>query len=54
MTREGASAHDAGECLMGCPHPDHAFDGVVFDLTTIDASWDDPETMSDEMEPVFL
>lgn len=42
MNREEAAAHEAGECLMGCSHPDHAFDDGVIDL----GLFDDPEVMS--------
>jgi hypothetical protein len=50
--REGAGAHEAGECLIGCQHPDHAFDGEVLDLISIDVTWDDPEVVA--LEPAFL
>lgn len=29
---EASNAHDTGDCLNNCDHPDHAFDGPVVDL----------------------
>lgn len=29
---EQSNAHDAGDCLNSCSHPDHAFDGPVIDM----------------------
>lgn len=26
MLPENANAHDSGDCLSTCPHPDHAYD----------------------------
>lgn len=58
MTEHG-NAHDSGDCLPGCPHPDHVYDGVdAFDLEDLlelremagtlaafvdDLDWDDDE-----------
>lgn len=32
MNAEQSNAHDAGDCLTDCNHPDHAFDGDLVDL----------------------
>ena len=34
-TAEHATAHDAGDCPVDCPHPDHGFDGDIPDLWLI-------------------
>jgi hypothetical protein len=60
MNREEGAAHDAGDCLVGCTHPDHAWDGWDFDPGLLDdilIVGNEAYLLveaADEQEPIFL
>ena len=47
MTPEQAGAHEAGDCLMDCPHPDHEYEW----RGAITACPDSPLFLRDLWEP---